>query len=146
MAHSGSYNLWDPYLHNLVFLRQRVSGLFLYSCCYGSSNSLSRCPWPPHAYGYPGSHYNDCTARCPLQSAVALEDSARLQAVIFDKTGTLTKGEPEVTDVVFVPDVTEFELITMAASWNKVRSILLPRRCFRELKEWFFQRRAALRR
>ena len=45
-----------------------------------------------------------------------MEDSARLQAVIFDKTGTLTKGEPEVTDVVFVPDVTEFELITMAAS------------------------------
>jgi Cu2+-exporting ATPase len=51
-----------------------------------------------------------------FKSAVALEDSARLQAVIFDKTGTLTKGEPEVTDVVFVPDVTEFELITMAAS------------------------------
>lgn len=51
-----------------------------------------------------------------FKSAVALEDSARLQAVIFDKTGTLTKGEPEVTDVVFAPDVTESKLVTVAAS------------------------------
>lgn len=51
-----------------------------------------------------------------FKSAVALEDSARLQAVIFDKTGTLTKGEPEVTDVVFAPEVTEPELIALAAS------------------------------
>ena len=51
-----------------------------------------------------------------FKSAVALEDSARLQAVIFDKTGTLTKGEPEVTDVVIAPEMSESELITMAAS------------------------------
>lgn len=51
-----------------------------------------------------------------FKSAVALEDSARLQAVIFDKTGTLTKGEPEVTDIVTAPEVTESELIKVAAS------------------------------
>jgi len=51
-----------------------------------------------------------------FKSAIALEDSARLQAVIFDKTGTLTKGEPEVTDVVTAPEVTESKLVTMAAS------------------------------
>ncbi len=51
-----------------------------------------------------------------FKSAVALEDSARLQAVIFDKTGTLTKGEPEVTDVVTAPEVTESELTVIAAS------------------------------
>ena len=51
-----------------------------------------------------------------FKSAVALEDSARLQAVIFDKTGTLTKGEPEVTDVVTAPEMIEFKLVTMAAS------------------------------
>lgn len=51
-----------------------------------------------------------------FKSAVALEDSARLQAVIFDKTGTLTKGEPEVTDVVFAPEMTESKLVTVAAS------------------------------
>ena len=46
-----------------------------------------------------------------FKSAVALEDSARLQAVIFDKTGTLTKGAPEVTDVAVAPEMTESELI-----------------------------------
>jgi Cu2+-exporting ATPase len=51
-----------------------------------------------------------------FKSAVALEDSARLNTVIFDKTGTLTKGEPEVTDIVTAPEVTESELITAAAS------------------------------
>lgn len=51
-----------------------------------------------------------------FKSAVALEDSTRLQAVIFDKTGTLTRGEPEVTDVVTAPEITESELITITAS------------------------------
>lgn len=51
-----------------------------------------------------------------FKSAVALEDSARLQAVIFDKTGTLTKGEPEVTDVVTAPEMIESKLVTMADS------------------------------
>ncbi|MDY9928007.1 copper-translocating P-type ATPase [Methanosarcina sp.] len=51
-----------------------------------------------------------------FKSAVALEDSARLQAVIFDKTGTLTRGEPDVTDVVTAPEITESELITVTAS------------------------------
>src|SRR5262249_61023333 len=35
-----------------------------------------------------------------FKNAMALETSARIQAVVMDKTGTLTKGEPEVTDVV----------------------------------------------
>lgn len=51
-----------------------------------------------------------------FKSAVALENSARLQAVIFDKTGTLTKGEPEVTDVMTAPEMTKFKLVTIAAS------------------------------
>src|SRR6266571_2872898 len=32
-----------------------------------------------------------------VKNALALETSARIQAVVMDKTGTLTKGEPEVT-------------------------------------------------
>jgi len=35
-----------------------------------------------------------------FKHAIALETSARIQAVVLDKTGTLTKGEPEVTDVL----------------------------------------------
>src|SRR5512133_488859 len=35
-----------------------------------------------------------------FKNALALETSARIQAVVMDKTGTLTKGEPEVTDFV----------------------------------------------
>lgn len=51
-----------------------------------------------------------------FKSSVALEDSAKLQAVIFDKTGTLTKGEPEVTDIVASSDVSESELLVIAAA------------------------------
>lgn len=34
------------------------------------------------------------------KNATALEQVAKLEAIIFDKTGTLTKGEPEVVNVV----------------------------------------------
>lgn len=51
-----------------------------------------------------------------FKSSVALEDSAKLEAVIFDKTGTLTKGEPEVTDIVASSDVSESELLVIAAA------------------------------
>lgn len=51
-----------------------------------------------------------------FKSSVALEDSAKLQSVIFDKTGTLTKGEPEVTDMVTVSNVSGSELLLIAAA------------------------------
>ena len=35
-----------------------------------------------------------------FKNALALETSARIQAVVMDKTGTLTKGKPEVTDLI----------------------------------------------
>src|SRR5215468_8068219 len=50
-----------------------------------------------------------------FKNAMALETSARIQAVVMDKTGTLTKGEPEVTDVV--PDgLPEQEVLRLAAA------------------------------
>jgi Cu2+-exporting ATPase len=50
-----------------------------------------------------------------FKNAVALETSARIQAVVMDKTGTLTKGEPEVTDVV-VAGMSETELLRLVAA------------------------------
>jgi Cu2+-exporting ATPase len=50
-----------------------------------------------------------------FKNAIALETSARIQAVVMDKTGTLTKGEPEVTDVA-VDGMTEDEVLRLAAA------------------------------
>ncbi len=51
-----------------------------------------------------------------FKNAMALETSARIQAVVMDKTGTLTKGEPEVTDLVTADGVDQAELLRLAAA------------------------------
>jgi len=50
-----------------------------------------------------------------FKNAMALETSARIQAVVMDKTGTLTKGEPEVTDVV-AEGLSEAEVLRLVAA------------------------------
>ncbi|HET8657511.1 MAG TPA: heavy metal translocating P-type ATPase [Micromonosporaceae bacterium] len=50
-----------------------------------------------------------------FKNAMALETSARIQAVVMDKTGTLTRGEPEVTDVV-VDGFDETELLRLVTA------------------------------
>ncbi len=50
-----------------------------------------------------------------FRSAEALEQAARVTAVIFDKTGTLTLGAPQVTDLVPAPGVSPDELLATAA-------------------------------
>jgi P-type Cu2+ transporter len=50
-----------------------------------------------------------------FKNAMALETSARIQAVVMDKTGTLTKGEPEVADVV-AGGLPEHEVLRLAAA------------------------------
>lgn len=50
-----------------------------------------------------------------FKNAMALETSARIQAVVMDKTGTLTKGEPEVTGVV-TGGLDEREVLRLAAA------------------------------
>ena len=50
-----------------------------------------------------------------FKNALALETSAKIQAVVMDKTGTLTKGEPEVTSVV-VNGLPEREVLRLAAA------------------------------
>jgi Cu2+-exporting ATPase len=50
-----------------------------------------------------------------FKNAIALETSARIDAVVMDKTGTLTRGEPEVTDVV-AEGIDEADLLRLVAA------------------------------
>ena len=54
-----------------------------------------------------------------IKSAEALETLHTIQAVVLDKTGTLTQGKPVVTDCRTAADVTEEELLCVAASLEK---------------------------
>jgi Cu2+-exporting ATPase len=49
------------------------------------------------------------------KNAQAIEQAARLDAVVMDKTGTLTKGEPEVTDVIS-EGIADPELLRLVAA------------------------------
>lgn len=51
-----------------------------------------------------------------IKSAEHLENARRLTTVILDKTGTITKGEPEVTDIVSFGQLSEEELLQLAAT------------------------------
>ncbi len=51
-----------------------------------------------------------------IRGAEVLERAEKLTAVVFDKTGTLTKGEPNVTDIVAFAEVTEEEILRLAAA------------------------------
>ena len=46
----------------------------------------------------------------------ALEKASTVDTVLFDKTGTLTQGKPRVVRLEPAPEVTELELLTMAAA------------------------------
>jgi Cu2+-exporting ATPase len=51
------------------------------------------------------------------KNATALEQAAKLQAIIFDKTGTLTEGKPQVVEIVAAGNpLTADELLRLVAS------------------------------
>jgi Zn2+/Cd2+-exporting ATPase len=56
-----------------------------------------------------------------------LEQLGRVTAVAFDKTGTLTTGRPEVVDVVSMPHVSREEVISAAASVQRLSDHPLAR-------------------
>ncbi len=51
-----------------------------------------------------------------IRNAVALELAEKIRTLVVDKTGTLTEGKPAVTDVLPLHDVTENELLAIAAA------------------------------
>ena len=48
-----------------------------------------------------------------------LEKAHKIQSIVLDKTGTITKGEPTVTDVIAIGDLSEDEVLRIAASVEK---------------------------
>lgn len=55
-----------------------------------------------------------------IQSGEALERIAECNVLVFDKTGTLTKGQPVVKTIEVFDDISETELLKIAASGEKL--------------------------
>ena len=51
-----------------------------------------------------------------IRNGEALQQAGRLTTIVLDKTGTITQGKPAVTQLVPVHDVSEQELLVLAAS------------------------------
>lgn len=54
-----------------------------------------------------------------IKSGGALETTHKIQTIIFDKTGTITEGKPKVTDIITTNNMTQDELLRLAASAEK---------------------------
>ncbi len=54
-----------------------------------------------------------------FKSAAAMERLSQIDTAVFDKTGTLTKGEPAVTDIIVLSDMSENDLLSLAAAMEK---------------------------
>ncbi|MEO6120325.1 MAG: heavy metal translocating P-type ATPase, partial [Terriglobales bacterium] len=54
-----------------------------------------------------------------VKNAEALEAMEKVTTLVVDKTGTLTEGKPKVVTLVHAPDITEDELLRIAASLER---------------------------
>ncbi|MBS3887195.1 MAG: cadmium-translocating P-type ATPase [Dethiobacter sp.] len=54
-----------------------------------------------------------------IKDATSLQALLDVDTIIFDKTGTITKGEPSVTEIISTGELTEDELLRLAAGGEK---------------------------
>ena len=54
-----------------------------------------------------------------FKTAVALEETGKINTVVLDKTGTVTIGKPEVTDIIVSDEFSENEFLSSAVSIEK---------------------------
>ncbi|WP_027399989.1 heavy metal translocating P-type ATPase [Anaerovorax odorimutans] len=55
-----------------------------------------------------------------IKSAEALETLHSIDTVVLDKTGTITEGKPKVTDIIVNTDISKLQLLSIAASIEKL--------------------------
>lgn len=70
-----------------------------------------------------------------IKGGIHLEETGRLKVVAFDKTGTLTKGTPEVTSVVSLSEMNNFEILQVSASIEKFSQHPLASAILKEAKK-----------
>ncbi|MCG8601441.1 MAG: copper-translocating P-type ATPase [Verrucomicrobiales bacterium] len=70
-----------------------------------------------------------------IKNAEALERVEKVDVLITDKTGTLTAGQPSVTDLATADEVTEDELLAVAASLETNSEHPLARAIVKQAKE-----------
>ena len=51
-----------------------------------------------------------------IRNGGAIQTMSNLDLVVFDKTGTITTGKPEVTDIIALAEISEREVLRLAAS------------------------------
>ncbi len=67
-----------------------------------------------------------------LKSAEAIETAQSVDTVVLDKTGTITEGRPRLTDLKPADSISEDELLTIAASLEKLSEHPLGQAIVRE--------------
>ncbi len=70
-----------------------------------------------------------------IKNAEAIEKMEKVNVLILDKTGTITEGKPSVEKIVSVNNLTEYELLSFAASLNNHSEHPLAQAIVKKAKE-----------
>jgi Cu+-exporting ATPase len=70
-----------------------------------------------------------------IKNGSSLEKGKRIDVVVFDKTGTLTEGKPKVAEIVTAVDMSEGELLALAAGVETFSEHPLARAVMEKAKE-----------